>query len=216
MSRDPDYKSSYQSFMQEYVQLGHMSPSPRPPPNVPTYYVPHHAIIKRDSSTTKTRVVFDASAKTSTGISLNQILCVGPNVQPDLFNILLNFRTWPVAYVADIEKMYRQVLLDQNDRDLLRIIWRDNPQLPLQEFTLNTVTYGTAPAAFLAIQALNQLADDEVPHNDQLKNIVQSSFYVDNLAHGNNSTHEAITQVEQITQLLLKGGFPLESGCQIP
>ncbi len=69
-----------------------------------SYYLPHHAVIKTGSSTTKVRVVFDASSKTATGVSLNDKLMVGPKLQEDLFCLLLRFRTHVVAFTADIEK----------------------------------------------------------------------------------------------------------------
>ena len=56
------------------------------------YFLPHHAVVKESSLTTKTRVVFDGSAKTSTGISLNETLMVGPTIQEDLFSIIARFR----------------------------------------------------------------------------------------------------------------------------
>ena len=70
-----------------------------------------------DSSTTKLRVVFDASSKTTTGVSLNECLIVGPKVQEDLFDILLRFRFFKVAISPDIAKMYRQVELRKKDKD---------------------------------------------------------------------------------------------------
>ncbi|XP_076766422.1 uncharacterized protein LOC143433154 [Xylocopa sonorina] len=51
------------------------------------FYFPHHAVMKKDSITTKICVVFDGSANTTSGISLNDSLVVGPTIQDDLFNI---------------------------------------------------------------------------------------------------------------------------------
>ena len=50
----------------------------------PLFYFAHHAIIRGDKQTTKTRVVFDASAKDSNGVSLSSCLDPGPALQPDL------------------------------------------------------------------------------------------------------------------------------------
>jgi hypothetical protein len=73
--------------------LGYMEPVTQATTNSTEYYLPHHVVVKESSSTTKVRVVFDGPAKTTTGISLNDILMVGPTVQQDLFSIVMRFRT---------------------------------------------------------------------------------------------------------------------------
>ncbi|KAK9712690.1 hypothetical protein QE152_g24759 [Popillia japonica] len=109
LQRDNSLKSSYADFLREYEALGHMT-NIIPPDNDSNaqYYLPHHCVLK-DSTTTKLRVVFDASCKTTTGFSLNETLKVGPVIQRDLYTIILNFRKHNIVLTADIEKMYRQL-----------------------------------------------------------------------------------------------------------
>lgn len=71
------------------------------------YFLPHHCVIREDSLTTKLCVVFDASMKTTTNYSLNDIMLKGWTVQPDLFDILCRFRTSQFVFIADIQKMFR-------------------------------------------------------------------------------------------------------------
>jgi len=125
------------------------------------YFLPHHCVIKEDSSTTKLGVVFDGSAASSSGYSLNDVLMAGPVIQPKLFQILLRFRSHPVAITGDICKMYRCVRVQPEDSHLQCILWRDSPQDQLRVFKLDTVTYGTKAASFLAVRAMHQLAADE-------------------------------------------------------
>jgi len=106
----------YSDFMQEYIDLGQMQPVDSFDSNQPHYVIPHHAVLRPDSSTTKLRVVFDASAKSSSGVSLNNILMVGPTVQQDLILTLLSFRLYRHALTADITKMYRPFIVDPQDR----------------------------------------------------------------------------------------------------
>ena len=77
-----------------------------------------HAVYKDSSSTTKIRVVFDASAKSDSGISLNDTLLVGPTVHFTLLDILLHFRLYQIALVADVSKMYRAIELAEPDHDV--------------------------------------------------------------------------------------------------
>lgn len=82
LSKLTGFKSKYSEFLQEYKDLNHMKlviPSDEESGNS-SYYMPHHAVIKEESVTTKLRVVFDASATSSSGLSLNDALMVGPKV----------------------------------------------------------------------------------------------------------------------------------------
>jgi hypothetical protein len=63
-------KNEYSKFIQEYLQLNHMQLIKTTPKN-DAVYLPHHAVVKESSSTTRLRVVFDGSAKTTNGLSLN-------------------------------------------------------------------------------------------------------------------------------------------------
>jgi hypothetical protein len=149
----------YHAFMKEYLDMGHMNPvSQEALEDQPVYYLPHHAVLKADSLTTKTRVVFDASAVTTSGLSLNDIMCRGPTIQQPLVNIILRFRLHHIVLTADIMKMYRQIRVADEDCNMQRILYRTSPSDPLQEFHLLTVTYGTKAAPFLATRCLAELA----------------------------------------------------------
>ncbi|XP_062714463.1 uncharacterized protein LOC134291126 [Aedes albopictus] len=89
LARDADLREQYHQFMAEYVQLGHMTKVEGTTDLAKRCYLPHHPVIKEASTTTKVRVVFDASCKTSSGVSLNDALLVGPIVQDDLRSIML-------------------------------------------------------------------------------------------------------------------------------
>lgn len=83
---------------------------------------PMHTVHKEHSTTTKLRVVFDASAKSMSGVSLNDTLLVGPTVHPPLLDVLLRFRSHRVAVTADVSKMYRAIELTTEDRDFHRFV----------------------------------------------------------------------------------------------
>ncbi|XP_058064544.1 uncharacterized protein LOC131214178 [Anopheles bellator] len=136
---NPDLRKAYSKFMQEYACLGHMKKLLEPiDDSGQVYYLPHHAVVKESSTTTKVRVVFDASSKSSSGYSLNDTLLVGPVVQQDLYTIMMRFRSNPIALVADIEKMYRQILHDSEDKRLLRIRYREDSSSPIETYELQT------------------------------------------------------------------------------
>ena len=76
--RDPAMKEDYVKFMKEYEELGHMTRVNKEDIAEQNYFIPHHAVRNQASSTTKFRVVFDASSQSTTKISLNEILANGP------------------------------------------------------------------------------------------------------------------------------------------
>ncbi|XP_065356175.1 uncharacterized protein LOC135950567 [Calliphora vicina] len=102
LEANPKLKEDYHKFMKEYLQLGHMEKVNIA--NSGKYYLPHQAVIREGSLTTKLRVVFDASAKTSNGKSLNDVMHIGPRLQNDIFDILTKWRLWKFVIIADVEK----------------------------------------------------------------------------------------------------------------
>ncbi|XP_008188407.1 uncharacterized protein LOC103310822 [Acyrthosiphon pisum] len=76
LAKDPVLYAAYRQFMSTYRSLGHMVPAPSPG----IYFIPHHAVFKADGDVSKIRVVFDASSASSSGRSLNDILCTGPKL----------------------------------------------------------------------------------------------------------------------------------------
>ncbi|XP_055543082.1 uncharacterized protein LOC129728654 [Wyeomyia smithii] len=193
LQRRPELKQQYEAFIDEYEALGHCCEVNEAADlaDVKRYYLPHHAVFKLTSSSTKVRVLFDATAR-SFGLSLNDVLQVGPTIQNDLLTILLLFR-WPqFAFTADITKMYRQVWVDDCDTSFQRIFWRKTPTVPIRVLELKTVTYGTASAPFLAIRSLLQLAKDEQADFPEAAVVVCDHFYIDNVLTGADTETDAI------------------------
>jgi hypothetical protein len=178
-------------------------------PACSNFYIPHHFVLKEESTTTKFRVVFDASAKLSTGISLNDAMMVGPTLQDNLTEIITRFRCHPIAFTADIAKMYRQINLTEEDKKMHHIFWREDPSEPVREYKLNTVTYGTASAPYLAVRVLQQLAQDEQESLPLASSIAQSDLYVDDLMSGAESDNEAFQIQDQLLELMNRGGLQL-------
>ncbi|GFU73503.1 DUF1758 domain-containing protein [Trichonephila clavipes] len=201
-------KEQYTEFMEEYQNLGHRTPLASDVKS-PHYFLPHHGVINDNSSTTKLRVVFDGSFKSTNGNSLNDILMIGKKLQSDIFLTLLKFRFFPIAFSADIAKMYRQILISQDDACFQQIFWRMSPEEPLVIFKLNTVTYGTSCAPFLAIRTLKQLCEDEKHRFPQAPKLAKDHFYVDDLLAGADSLDSARKIVHELQNLISAGGFEL-------
>lgn len=159
----------YIEYMRKYLATAHMTA--------------HHGVLKLSSTSTKLRPVFNASKRTETGISLNDVLCVGPTVQPESFDILSRFREYRYVFIEDITKIYRQIWIEPSQRDL-RILWREDSSQPLKHYQLNTVTFSTACASSIATRCLVQTAMDNEAHCPAAAAAIRNCFYVDDLNFG--------------------------------
>ncbi|XP_059054462.1 uncharacterized protein LOC131848562 [Achroia grisella] len=103
-----ELRDMYSNFMTEYKSLGHMSEYKQPEVDEKEYFIPHHGVMRDSSTSTKLRVVFNASSPTTSGVSYNDIQTIGPTVQDDLISILLRFRQHKYVLSADVEKMLKK------------------------------------------------------------------------------------------------------------
>lgn len=195
LHRNPS--AEYRAFLKEYEALGHLSRCLPPQPNQITYYIPHHAVFKDG----KIRVVFDASMKSSNGVSLNEILLTGPSIQPTLFEILLRFCSLRHAFSADIVKMFRQFLVTARDRDLQRIVMLDESG-HIVDAQLNTITYGTTPAMFQSTRSLEQIAKDGESQYPKAAAVLRRNTYVDDVLSGANTRQQMESLQAELTALL--------------
>ncbi|CAI6371089.1 unnamed protein product [Macrosiphum euphorbiae] len=200
--------------MKEYFDMGHMR-------EVTTeeelfkkgYYLPHHPVLKSLSLTTKTRVVFYGSARTTSGLALNDVLMRGPTVQEDIFSILVRFRKHQYVITTDIEKMFRQIMISPEDCHLQRILWRANPSEMLRTYNLLTITYGTTPASFMATQCLVTLAEEIEKENPKVAEVISRDFYMDDLMTGCDTVEECMQLQKHITVILESAKLPLRKWC---
>lgn len=220
---NPEFKKRYCEFLRQYESQGHMeliSEESLPEKEEKNekndkdikpkkYYLPHHAVLRESSVSTKLRVVFDGSAQPAQGNSINEELMIGPPLQQDLKDLVTRWRRHKICLVADVQNMYRQILITNKDTDYQRILWREDPKDMIQEYRLRTVTYGTSCAPYLAIKTLHQLAEDESQNFPDESQILKTDVYMDDLLTGTSSDENAIKMQTRLTSLFARGGFPL-------
>ncbi|UYV68325.1 hypothetical protein LAZ67_5003884 [Cordylochernes scorpioides] len=212
LARDAPLREEYCSFMKNYVELGHMTPLSESSAidTEGCCFIPQHAVRGNQPDKSKLRVVFDASTKTSNGWSLNDRLYTGPKLQTDILTILMNWRRHKVVMVTDIEKMYRQIMVRPQDAKRQKIMWRESPDDRLKPYQLNTVTYGTSPAPFLALQTLLQLARDDERKYPRAAEVIRTDTYVDDILTGAENSVDALSLQQELIGLLKGGGFCLK------
>jgi len=206
--RSPSVYDQYRKFMSDYLQQNHME-LVQPTEKSPTVFLPHHHVSRPSSVTTKLRVVFDGSAVVCNGKSLNDMLHRGHKLQRDIVRIITRFRMHKYVYTADIRQMFRQIGIHSDDQCYQGIVWRNHPSEPIKQYKLKTVTYGLITSPFHALRTLAQLAIDEQASFPEGSTVLQNDFYVDEVMSGCNNVNAAKDQIQQLNDLLRRGGFDL-------
>lgn len=211
LSTNEELKTEYHRTMQEYIQSGHMKVADQRNAEGREYFLPHHAVFKESSTTTKVRVVFDASCRTEDGTSLNDRLLTGPKLQTDIRDILFNWRKFRFALTADIAKMYRMFYVNEKHHSYQKILWRFNETDPITDYSLCTVTFGTSSAPYLAIRMLHYIAEinQSKAEFSLAVEALKSEFYVDDFISGAHSLTDAINKNKQLRDLLGRYGLDI-------
>ena len=181
----------------------------KPPAFGNCYYMPHHPVVKLERETTKVRIVYDASSKTS-GRSLNQALHQGPSLLPEIFKILLRFRCHEIALVADIEKAFLNISVSEKDRDFLRLLWFKKPddldsQIEIYRFT--RVVFGVTCSPYHLNATLRFHIMKYVEKYPESLEAVINSLYVDEFQGGAKNDEKTVELYKALTEIMPAGGF---------
>ncbi len=172
------------------------------------YFLPVKGVVKEESTTTKVRPVFDASARTSTGFSLNDTLLTGPNLYPLILDIILQFRSHRIAYSADISKMYREIKLHKDDKDYHHLFVRA-PDGKLLQCRMARLTFGVRPSPFLATSIVRHHGKNHKKEFPAAAAAIEKHFYVDDFLSGGETIQEAKTMQQSLCKLLSLCGMVL-------
>lgn len=176
LERKPAMKEHFFTFMEKVFQNNHAEVAPPLKRDQERWYLPSFGVYhpRKPSSI---RVVFDSSAQHS-GVSLNDVLLTGPDLNNALLGVLIRFRREAVAITADIQQMYHCFLVREEDRNFLRFLWfRDNdPSKDIIEYRMRVHVFGNCPSPAVAIYCLRQSVRDAEP---DVKQFVNRDFYVD-------------------------------------
>ena len=152
LRQEPAILEQYNRTIKEQLEKGIIEAVDvsKPTPDK-VHYLPHHAVVRTDKTTTKLRVVYDASAKSS-GPSLNDCLHKGPKFNQLILDLLVRFRSYKIAITADVEKAFLMISVDDHDRDVLRFLWVDDvtkAEPEIREFRFTRVVFGVSSSLFL-------------------------------------------------------------------
>lgn len=218
LKQNPDVLKQYDSIIRDQIKGGIVEPVPGEDssPNL-CHYLPHHAVVRNDKATTKLRIVYDASARVADGPSLNDCLHKGPKFNQLILDILLRFRVFKYALIADLEKAFLQISVLEDDRDVLRFLWVDDihkefPVICTLRFT--RVVFGVSASPFLLNATLkHHLEKYAATHPDVVERLLEST-YVDDIVTGANTEDEAFELYSQAKSIFREGHSISGNSCQ--
>lgn len=163
------------------------------------------------SSQAKLRVAFDCGASFG-GTSLNQELLQGPDLTSSLVGVLMRFQQETVVVMADVEAMFHQVRVSDEDTDLLRFLWwpGGNYNQELVEHKMLVHIFGATSSPSVATFALQKCATDFLEEfGPEAAKTVKTNFYVDDCLKSTMDEDTAVTLCADLRSMLAKHGFQL-------
>ena len=213
LRHNPGILQEYHSTIQDQLKRGIVEPVINQTTDklLKIHYLPHHAVVRHTKDTTKLRVVYDASARSS-GPSLNDCLHAGPKFDQKIFDLLMRFRIHKVAITADVEKAFLMISVSEPDRDTLRFLWvknicADDPVITELRFT--RVVFGVSSSPFLLNATIQHHLEQYLRTNPDLVHKLRRSFYVDDFVTGAADEEQAYQLFVRSKEIMKSGGFNL-------
>ena len=207
MKNNPELIQKYDDIITDQLNKGIIEKVGSEPNGLIKHYIPHHAVVNPAKATTKVRVVYDASAKCKPeNKSLNECLYRGPILLQDLTGILLRFRLNKIALVADIEKAFLQIGLQDEAKDVTRFFWlKDKDKLGvennIQLYRFCRVPFGIISSPFLLAATIDHHLKN---CNSDVSERIRQNIYVDNVITGTQSYQEAV-HLYNVSKQIFKG-----------
>ena len=163
LSSDTKLRDDYVVFLEEVISAGYPEKVPQ---NVldrsdgKVWFIPHHSVY-HNKKPDKICVVFNCSAQFH-GTSLNNELFQGPDLTNSLVGVLIRFRQDPVAVVGDVQSMFHQVRVPEEDSDLLQFLWWPKGDLAkkLEEYRMTVHLFGAVSSPSCANFAMRRNAEN--------------------------------------------------------
>ena len=210
LNRNPELAERYRKTIDMDMEKGYIKKLTKEETTAPVmrkWYLPHHPVLN-PKKPEKVRRVCDAAAKFQ-GSSLNSQLLSGPDLLNNLVGIFMRFREEKVALSGDIEAMFNQVAVPEEDQACLRFLWRQSPDLPTEVYQYVRHIFGAKCAPTCSNYALLRSAEDNEKQFPSAALAVKRNFYMDDFFKSVKSSDEALELQKELVEMLNEAAFHL-------
>ena len=176
------------------------------------HYLPPQPLLTPSKTTTKLRIAYDVSSKSKRGaLSLNDCLRRGQTLLPSLCGVLMRYRTYPIAILADIEKVFLQLTVQRHDPGVMRFLWFCDCTHPGVHQSLDTYRFCRVPFGVVSSPFLLQgtLQHHLQAQSTELAKHIADNIYVDNVSMGATSIPEGVRMYTQTKDIFGSAGMNL-------
>ncbi|XP_062711745.1 uncharacterized protein LOC134289626 [Aedes albopictus] len=213
MDRYPELKENLHRQISEYETKGYAHKATPSELNAADprrlWYLPIGAVTN-PKKPGKVRVVWDAAAKVD-GVSLNSVLLKGPDQLSSLPAILFRFRLYAVAVTSDIQEMFHQIRIREEDKSSQRFLWRVNPAEKPVIYLMDVATFGSTCSPASAQFVKNRNAEQHRELYPEAAKAIVDDHYVDDYLASFSSAEEAAKVACDVRQVHGNGGFKLHN-----
>ncbi|XP_053577874.1 uncharacterized protein LOC128667035 [Bombina bombina] len=208
--KKPEMKEHFVNFMQKIFDHDQAEPAPPLEAGEECWYLPIFGVY-HPQKPGQIRVVFDSSAQFE-GISLNDTLLSGPDLNNTLLGVLLRFRKEQVAITTDVQQMFYCFMVREDHRNYLRFLWfRDNDlNKEITEFRMKVHVFGNSPSPAIAIYGLRQIAKQgKSEYGEDVEQFILRNFYVDDGLASVPTEAEAVSLLQRAKDMLAGSNLKL-------
>ncbi|GBM80707.1 hypothetical protein AVEN_137226-1 [Araneus ventricosus] len=211
--KNPELYKSYQAILHDYLQqkIIELVPNTCDTEQI-TFYLPHREVVRNDRSSSKFRVVFDASSHDVGEASLNDSLHIGPNLYPHIFDLLLRFRLYPITFTADIKQAFLQIEVDERDRDVSRFLFTDDPTDGSKSphiYRFTRVLFGVSSSPFMLAATVKHHLRKYQGIYPETSEFLNNCIYVDDIIGGHQNTEDAYRTSTECMHIFREAGMTL-------
>ena len=134
------------------------------------------------------------------------------NLTSLVFDVLLKFRMRYIGIAANIETAFHQIMINTNDRDMLRLLWVDDitsrePQVVQYRFC--RLVFGITPSPAILQCVIRHHLSRYRSSYAEIVNLLSDTLYVDDFPGGASNREEGFQVYRQVKEVMNRGGFNL-------